>query len=288
MKRKLPLFMAMLLMVSLLCAPLAHAAYAPSPSGEIEIDDPDVPLIELPEIRIPVEPNGAGHAVAPEDELLGAAAMVAEGVAVRVTIYPAFGTVSEVELSKAGLQALKDAGAELKVETSAGKVILSSASLASFDDDITLVIREEQKELKAFGRGLGLKVYVICNGATYYTWTGGAITLYVPAVNGDFTVGSSYSVEQLDTSGDRIRTYVGRCAEEDERLWVVIAADSDYLGYFVTLSDTVANSTAAVDYTMAVSPLASRVAQPEASGVFAAVQQWCDLAMKQVLHLFGL
>lgn len=283
MKRKLPLFMAMLLMVSLLCAPVAHAAYAPSPGGEIEIDDPDVPLVEVPEIRIPVEPNGAGHAVAPEDELLDAAVQVAAGVAVRVTIYPKYGTVSEVELSKAGLQALKDADAELKVETSAGKAILSSASLASFDGDITLVIREELKEHE-----LGLKVYVVCNGTTYYTWTGGAITLYVPAVNGDFTVGSSYSVEQLNESGDRIRTYVGQCVEEDDQLWVVIAADSNYLGYFVTLSDTVVNGTAAVDYTVAASPLVSRVAEPEASSVFAAVQQWCDLAVKQFLHLFGL
>lgn len=286
MKRKLPLLLAMLILVQLFCIPVAQAAYAPSIGGEnVVIDDPDVPLVELPEIRIVVDPDDAGYASVPEDEFLDAIQKVVDGEAIRITIVPKEGeTLSKVALSKDSLQALKDSGAQVMLMTANGRVALSSNALASFDDEIILVI---EKEEKFFGNEVGLRVYVLSkNGKISYTWSHEELTLYVPVDAGKFVVGSNYSVKQLDEDGKQIDTHVGLCVEEDDQLWVVITIDSGYLGYFVALPGATSNATAAVNPTIVSSPLVAANHNAKSS-MLMSVQHWFDSVANQVMALLG-
>lgn len=282
MKRKLPLFMAMLMMVSLLCAPVAHAAAASPDQGTVVIDDPDVPLVDIPEIRIPVGSDG----VVSEDELIDAAAQVNGGEASRITIYPMPGaTVDEVTLPQKGVKDAIDAGAELKVETSYGKAIFRASALSAYDGDIILVIKEE---VDVFGNEMVLHVYVLCNGITYYNWTGEELTLYVPAVGGNFVVDNSYSVKQYNADGRQINTHVGQCVEEDDQLWVVITVSSNYLGYYVAQPDAVAGNAVVADPTVIASPLTVRTVSNDSTDVWASVQHWFDSVANHFMALLGL
>lgn len=286
MKRKLPLLMAMLLLVSVLCAPVAQAAYAPSPGGETEIDDPDIPLDELPTVRVPiVDADGSVSEV----RLQEAVDQVNAGDAVRITVTPNGGvTTDRAKLTKEQLEAVKSADAELMVETSYGKMVVSASSLNSYDDEIVLVIRKELEELEAFGRGLGLKVYVLYKGGTYYNWSE-PVTLYVPAVNGNFEVDNSYSVDQLNVEGTKLRDYTGVCVEGGDEKWVVITTADNYLGYFETQPGVVAENVAVADPTIVASPLASKtVTKAEAPSMLASVQHWFDSVANQIMKLFGI
>lgn len=298
MNRKLPLFLAVLLLVSLLCTPVAYAAYAPSVNrgaveDEIEIEEIDVPLVDFPEIRIPVDPDENGFATVPNDELLDAIRRVEEGEAVRITIYSRVGKLlTELNFDEVGVRALIDSIAELKVEATEGWSIFGGSVLGSFDGNVILVIKQEDD---VFGNEKGLHVYTVSNytniddptsdGVIGYIWPR-ELTLYVPVTGSTYISGASYNVRHYDENGKVMeKQYVGRCVEENDQLWVVISVDAnDYLGYYVTLSDAV-SSTAVADPSIIVSPLAGKTPEPT---IWASVQHWFDSVAGQIMAVFGL
>lgn len=282
MKQKLSLLLATLTMLSLLCAPMAHAAYLPSAGLDtIEIEDPDVPLVEVPEVRIVVDADEAGKASVPEKELLDAAEVVAAGEAVRITIVANGG--EEVTLPVAGVKSASQAGAELKVEAACGQLVMPINALDTFNSDITLVIKKD-----IVSNELGLKVYIVCDGTISYAWNRTPIVLYVPVPDDTFVTDNSYSVEQTDENGRKLNDYVGQCMSDGEQQWIVITNNSDYLGYFRALPEVLAENVNAAAPAVVTSPLAAGTATPAAPSVWAAVQHWFDSVANQVMKLFGI
>ena len=283
MKQKLSLFLATLTMLSLLCAPMAHAAYLPSAGLDtIEIEDPDVPLVEVPEVRIVVDADAAGKTNVPEKVLLDAARAVDAGEAVRITIVANGG---EVTLPVAGVKAAIQAGAELKVETSYGQLVMPFNALDAFDSDVTLVIKQD-----GASNELGLRLYIVCNGTISYAWNRTPIVLYVPVPDDTFVADNSYAVEQADENGRKLNTYTGQCVSDGEQQWVVITCVSDYLGYFCALPEVVAENVNAAAPAVVTSPLTARTVSstPAAPSVWTAVQHWFDAVANQVMKLFGI
>ena len=277
MKRKLALFMAMLLTMALLCSTAFAAPNSPG-RGDVEIDDPNVPLVEVPEVRIIVDADSNGVATVSESQILDAVQKVANGEAVRITVVAKNGTT--ITWTPKSIQALKTSGAEIMMVTDDGMAFLADSGLKSYEDGIALVIKKDRE---------GISVYALNKGVKSYSWNGEPITLYVPVASGSFTVDSSYAVEQYDENGSKIGTFTGTCVEAEGQLWVVITISGDDLGYFVAKSGAVAMSTAAVSHTEVVSPLAAaRMAEPEAPTLFASAQQWFDTAVRQFLQLFGM
>lgn len=315
MKRKLPLLLAVVMLVTLLCTPVAHAAaaFVPSPGGETEINEVDVPLVEIPEVVIQVNATvnaGTTTAVVPEDELLAAVAVVNAGDAVRITIISTGGkdaVKEEVVLPGSAIQAVVQSGAELRIVTAAGGAIIPNNALGYFaeaagDGDIILVIEKIEEQDVETGvtllKGQGVdaarikdgsvsKVYVICNGVVFYNWVGDSIALSLPVGAGDFEEDSVYTVYQLDENGANVRTLEGLCTMEDGELRVVVSVDSR-LGYFVVLPEAVAQNVAAVDPSIVTSPLASKAAVESDTGLLASVQHWLDSVASQFMKLFGL
>lgn len=309
MKRKFPLFMAMLLTLSLLCS-VAFAA--PSPGrGEIDINDPDVPLVELPTTPVAVEAtvdeSGAATVEVSASELLAAVDTVNSEGTMRVTV-TATGADSASKvtavLPKEALKAVAErTSAELQVETAAGQVTLPNAVLASVvqaagGDSVSVVVSAQtsaQAQTLLSGKvdvgaaqiaaGSVVEVSITSGNSTITELSGGSATVALPVGSGNFQEGMSYTVYQVDANGN-VQALVGQCVLVNGQLRVVLNVSS--LGTFVVLPDAVANSTAAVSHDVVVSPLASRVAEPEAPTLFASVQQWCDNAVKQLLQLFGL
>lgn len=309
MKRKFPLFMAMLLTMALLCS-VAFAA--PSPGREeIEIEDPDVPLVELPttsvEAEAAVDDTGAATVEVSADTLLAAVETVsAEGtmrISVTATGADNASTVTAVLPTEALRAVAEQTSAELQVETAAGQVTLPNAVLAQVVEaaggaDVRIVVSVQDA-----GQGKALldgkvdvdaarieaaavaKVSIISGDTVVSSWDGDSITLALP-VSGDFQEGESYTVYQVDADGN-VQALVGQCVLVNGQLRVVLSVNS--LGTFVVLPEAVVSNTVAVVPSMAASPLASRAAaEPEAPTLFAAVQQWCDTAVRQFLQLFGL
>lgn len=310
MKRKFPLFMAMLLTLSLLCS-VAFAA--PSPGrGEVEIDDPDVPLVELPttpvEVEATVDESGAATVEVSASDLLAAVDAVNSEGTMRVTV-TAKGAddASKVTavLPKEALKAVAEqTSAGLQVDSAVGQVTLPNAVLASVveaagGDSVSVVVSAQtsaQAETLLSGKvdvdaaqiaaGSVVEVSITSGDSTITELSGGSATVTLPVGSGDFQEGMSYTVYQVAADGT-VQALVGRCMMVNGQLRVVLTVSS--LGTFVVLPETAADNTVAVNYDVVVSPLASRVAaEPEAPTLFASVQQWCDTAVKTILHLFGL
>lgn len=310
MKRKLPLFMAMLLTMALLCS-VAFAA--PSPGrGEIDIDDPDVPLVELPttpvEVEAAVDESGAATVEVSASDLLAAVDAVNSEGTMRVSVTAkGADNASKVTavLPKEALKAVAEqTSAELQVESAAGQVTLPNAVLASVveaagGDSVSVVVSAQTSaqaqtllngkvDVDAAKISAGSVVEVsITSGSTAVTeLSGGSATVALPVGSGDFQEGMSYTVYQVDADGN-VHALVGQCMMVNGQLRVVLNVNR--LGTFVVLPDAVANSTAVVSHNVVVSPLASyAAAEPEEPTLFASVQQWCDTAVKTFLQLFGL
>lgn len=281
MKQKLSLLLAMLTMMSLLCAPMAHAAYLPSIGLDtIEIEDPDVPLVEVPEVRIVVDADKTGKVSVSEKELLDAAKVVGGGEAVRLTIVA---NGEEVTLPVAGIKAAIEAGAELKVEAPRGQIVMPASALEAYNSDVTLAIKGD-----TVSGELGLNVYIVCDGKISYAWNRTPIVLYIPVPNDTFVTDNSYSVEQRDENGSKLNDYVGQCMSDGEQQWVVITNNSNYLGYFRALPEVLAENVNAAAPAVVTSPLAARTATPAAPSVWTAVQHWFDSVANQVMKLFGI
>lgn len=310
MKRKFPLFTAMILTMALLCGSAAFAA--PSPGRDnIEIADPDVPLVELPvtpvEVRATVDENGAATVEVPAKDLLAAVDTVNSEGAMRIAVAVTdAGDASRVTtvLPKEALQAVAEqTTAELQVDTAAGQVTLTNAVLTSVveaagGEDVSVVVSAQtpaQAQPLLDGKvdvdtarleaGAIVEVSITSGDMVISAWEGDSATLALPVGSGDFQEGLSYAVYQVDADGS-VHALVGQCVMVNGQLRVVLGVNS--LGTFVVLPGAVADSNAAVDCTVVTSPLASRAAQPEEPTLFASVQQWCDVAVMQLLRLFGL
>lgn len=339
MKRKLPLFLAMLMMVSIVCTSVAYAApgvFSPSyedyfgdpEDPEIEIDDPDVPLAEIPEVVIPVSATRSGdtsNAAVPEIDLENAIDEVTEMSAVRVTIISEGeedATTAEVTMHGKLIRDLANTGVELNVVTPVGRVLLSNAAFQSFlhdgeDCDPTLVIERKPVELghelladediasERIDGGSVCLVYVTCAHGTYYTWAAGDITLYLPTGTAEFVEGNGYTVRHLDMDSKDIDTYVGQCVTDeyvanaayyeyggyagDDGLRIAVTVGNGRLCYFVVLADAVEKNMGKADPAIVVAPVASKAAASSGSqGILASVQQWFDSVANQVMKLFGL
>lgn len=269
MKRKLPLFLAMLMMVSILCSSVAYAASIGGedigPGGEVEIDDPNVPLAEVPEVIIWVDATRSGNtsnAVVPEGELEAAINQVVEEGAVRLTIISdGQGDASKAEVEMPGglIRKMADTGVELNVLTPVGRALLSNEAFQSIlhDDDCTPTLVIERKPVKLghvllenedvasdrIDGGSVCLVYVTCPHGTYYSWGAGTITLYLPTGTADFVEGNGYTVRHLDMDPkdfeisdfetedytvEDIDTYVGQCVTDQ---YVGYAEYYGYVGY---------------------------------------------------------
>lgn len=265
MKRKLPLFLAMLMVVSVLCAPMAYAESAEQPDVT-EIDEPDVPLAEVPEVIIWVEATRDGdtsNAVVPEEKLKGAIDQVIEESAVRLTIISdgqGDATKAEVEMPGELIREMAETGVELNVLTPAGRALLSNEAFLSIlhEDDCTPtliierkpielghVLLENDKDVAAerIDGGSVCLVYFTCVHGTYYRWGAGSITLYLPTGSAEFVEENGYAVRHLDMDPkdfeiedfetedytvEDIESYVGQCVVDQ---YVSYAEYYDYIGY---------------------------------------------------------
>lgn len=313
MKRKFPLLMAMLLLVSLMCAPMAYAVEAPSPGGEIEIDDPDTPLVDLPttpvEVEATVGQDGGATVEVKTDDLLAAIETVNTEGTMRITV-TATGTentskVTAVLPTEALKAVAQQTSAELQIESGAGQVTLPNAVVAlvveaAGGEDVSIVVAAQdtaQAQALLDGKvdvsaslieaGAVVEVSITSGDTAVTSWEGGSAIVALPVSgNGSFQAGESYTVYQVDADGN-VHSFVGRCVMVNGQLRVVLSVNS--LGTFVVLPETAENVAMAADPTMVESPLASRAAAPEAApGLFASVQNWCDAAVKGLLQLFGL
>lgn len=340
MKRKLPLFLAMLMVVSVLCAPMAYADSAEQPNVT-EIDEPNVPLAEVPEVIIWVDATRDGdtsNAVVPEDELEAAIDQVIEESAVRLTIISdGQGDASKAEVEMPGelTRKMADTGVELNVLTPVGRALLSNEAFQAMlhEDDCTptLVIERKPIELghvllenediasERIDGGSVCLVYVTCVHGTYYTWSAGSITLYLPTGSAEFVEDNGYTVRHLnmnpkdfeikdfeteDYEIEDIETYVGQCVvdeyvgyaeyygyvgyDDDDGLKVAVSVDNGRLCYFVVLADAVEENVSGVDPSIVVAPVASKpVPAASDNGVVGSVQRWFDSVANQVMKLFG-
>lgn len=264
MKRKLPLFLAMLMMVSVLCAPMASALSVEQPDLT-EIDDPDVPLAEIPEVVIWVDATRNGDtssAVVPEEDLEDAIGQVVEEGAVRLTIISdGQGDAARAEVEMPGdlIRKMAETGVELNVLTPVGRALLSNEAFLSIlhEDGCTptLVIERKHIELghvllendnvasNRIDGGSVCLVYMTCAHGTYYGWGAGTITLYLPTGSAAFVEGNGYTVRHLDMNPkdfeikdfekedytvEDIETYVGQCVVDN---YISYAEYYDYTGY---------------------------------------------------------
>lgn len=282
MKQKGSLLMAVLLAISVLFSTVQ--TYADSPSNEeAEIRDAAVPLVEMPEVRVAVNNDKADNQHVSGEALIEAAREVENGNAVRIVV--SMPNEGESVFPKAGVDAVIAADADVMVSAPSGRAVMASSILEAFDGDIGFHIVKNSSV-----SGEGIMVYISCNGKISYTWNGRPIVLYVPAINGAYEEGNSYSVNHYNENGDLIGAYVGQCVEEDGQLWVVITVDSNYLALFVAQPDAMTADLAhASDPVVVASPLVTRAAIETATpNLLTAVQHWFDSIANHVLALFGL
>lgn len=91
MKRKLPLLLVVLMLLSMAYVPAAYAApSAGRNDDEIDIADDDVPLVELPTVdivpEVTVDQNGTAAVEVGKDQIMDAIQSVIDGDAVRISI----------------------------------------------------------------------------------------------------------------------------------------------------------------------------------------------------------
>lgn len=302
MRRKISRFLAMSLTAALLCSSAVLAA--PSPGrGEIEIDDLEVPLVEIPAATVEAEAaadeDGAATVTVAAGELLAAAAAVKEEGAVRITVAAAGGEQAAkvtVVLPKEALRAAADqTGAELCIESAAGHVTLPSAALACIiaaagGSDVSIAVEAQSAERGAallagkvdpalLEAGAVAEVRITSGDAVISDWEGGGAVLDLPVRGEQFRAGMQYAAHRVSPAGE-VQTLAGLCVDGDGKLWVRLIVDG--LGTFAVLPEAAAGGAAAENAGMVMSPLAGREANPRAAAPMAAVQRWCDTAVRQI------
>lgn len=310
MKQKFPLFMATFLTMTLLYS-VALAARSPA-LEDANTDTASVPPVEILVTSIGVEADvdesGAATVEVSSGDLLSAMEEINSEGSVRLSVRAeGADNASKVTtvLPKEALKAVAEqTNAELQVESAAGQVTLPNAVLASVVEDasgdsVRIVVSAQTSahaqalldgkvavDAAQIAAGSVAEVNSTSGSTALTELNGGSATIALPVGSGDFQEGMSYTVYQAGIDGS-VNAFVGQCMMVDDQLRVVLTADR--LGSFVALPEAAANSTAVESYNMVMSPLASRTAvEAEAPTLFAAVRQWCDTALKQLLQLFGL
>lgn len=292
MKRKTPLLLVAVLLLSMVWTPVnqASAAYLPSQErGEdnsITIDDADVPLLELPTAEITseavVDGNGTAVVTVTAEQMLAAVETVANGEAVRITVAPT-GTEGADSVSatmpKEALQAVvEQTDAELAIVTDAGQMTLPNAAIASIvekaeGEDVTFnmarQVVEYGKELleEILGTSMDIseerilggsvtEVNILSGGRNITNWGGGAASLTLPTGKGLFEEGKGYTVLQI--SADKSRTeHVGRCVMGAKGLHVEISIT--HLSTFVVLAEAVEENVGIGSTPLVASPLTAGI-----------------------------
>lgn len=310
MKRKLPLFVATFLMMALLCS-VAFADRSPA-LEDADVDDASVPPVEILvtpiEVEAAVDENGAAIVEVSSSDLFAAMETANSEGSVRVSVRAkGADNASKVTtvLPKEALKAIAEqTNAELQVESATGQMTMPNAVLTSVvenasGDSVRIVVSTQSSayaqalldgkvavDAAQIAAGSVAEVSSTSGSTAITELSGGSATIALPVGSGDFQEDMSYTIYQAGPD-DSVHTFVGQCMMVDDQLRVVLTADR--LGTFVVLPEAVASSTAAEGYNMVMSPLASgAAAEAEASTLSAAVRQWCDTALMQLLQLFGL
>lgn len=292
MKRKFPLLLVVLLLLSAVYTPVAYAAPGGLPSAErndeeIDIDENDVPLIELPTAdiaaEVTVDENGTAAVALSAEQILGAVESVVSGDAVRITVTATSGaenvnTVSAAMPTEALQAVVEQTDAEMEVVTDVGRMTLPNAAIASIvekagGEDVTFNMTRKAVELgkelleEVLGtvediaeerilNGSVTEIDILSGGENITSWDGGAVTLTLPIGSGLFEQGKGYRVIQI--SADKSRTeHTGRCVMGAKGLHVEISIT--HLSTFVVLADAVEEDMGAEPTSMVASPLAARI-----------------------------
>lgn len=291
MKRKLPLLLVMLMLLSMVYLPAASAMLSPQRNdNEIDIDDDDVPLIELPTAEVVaeviVDKSGTADVKVEAAKLLEAVESVVSGDAVQIVVAATAASnpandgtaVSAVKavMPKEALKAVAEqTDVEVAVVTDVGQMTLPHAALASIvgkagDEDVTFTMSKKSvdtgKELlqEVLGSAMDIpedriqggsitEVDILSGGENITSWDGGAVTLELPIGAGEFEQDKGYRVIQI--SADKSETeHIGRCVADDMGLHVEISIT--HLSTFVVLAGAVEEDMGPESVPMVQSPLA--------------------------------
>lgn len=305
MKRKLSLFLAMLLTISLLCS---TAFEDRSPSHEdVDPGDVNLPPVDILttyiEDRVSIDGNGSATVRVASRDLMASVKAVKERGFVRVSVDVKDADDASsmtIVLPKEGLKAVAEqTNADLKVESAVGQVTLSNATLTSVveaadGDDVSIVVGTQDSsraqtlldgrvsvDAGQIAASSVAEVSATSGGTAITKLSGCSATVALPVDSGNFQEGKSYIAYQADADGS-VHTLVGQCKRADGRLQVSLPVKR--LGTFMVTSKAVANSTVSCDEFM--SPLArSAAAEAESPSLFAAVQKWCDAAVTWFLRM---
>lgn len=292
MKRKLPLPLVMLLLLSMAYVPAAHAAPSAERGGEeFDIEEDGVPLIEFPTAgvaaEVTVDQDGIAAVHVGAEQLLEAVGSVVSGDAVRITVTATAApnpandgaTVKAVSaaMSKEALRAVAErTDAEMDVITDVCRIALPNAAIASIveksgGEDVTFTM---DQKTAGYGRDLLREVLgtemdiaedrirggsvtelgILSGGENITSWDGGAITLELPIGSGGFEEGKGYRVIQI--SADKSETdHTGFCVTDDTGLRVQISIT--HLSAFVVLAGAVEEDIDTESVPMVASPLAA-------------------------------
>lgn len=287
MKRTLPLLLAVFLLLVYTPATCAAAGLpsAERREEEIEINEEDVPLIELPTAdiaaEVTVDENGSAAAALSTEQILGAVSSLLSGDAVRITVTAASGAenVSAVSavMPKAALRTVAEqTDAEVAVVTDIGRMTLTNAALASIvekagGEDVTLrmdrrpaelgmellaEVLDAAEDMERIQNGSVTEINILSGGEHITAWDGGAAALTLPVGPGLFEQGKGYRVIQISADGSRTE-HVGRCVTGGEGLRVEISIT--HLSTFVVLAGAVEEDMGAEPVPMVASPLAARI-----------------------------
>lgn len=293
MKRKLPLLLVMLMLLSLMCAPVAYAAPGGLPSAgrvddEIDIDDDDVPLVELPTAKVEAEAtvteDGTADVKVSEEQIRNAIESVTKGDAARISIAAKSTAESGTSAVKTAVpkQALaavvEQTDAELEIVTDAGELTLPKAALSAIlekagGEDVTFKMERKAPEAAkeqlqaALGatmsgiteeslQGGSVTEINVLSGDKSIDWGGGEVALELPIGSGQYEAGKGYRIIQINADGT-VTEYTGRCVMgSDGQLHLEISVTQP--GTFVVLAGAVEEDMGGTSpVPMVASPLAA-------------------------------
>lgn len=292
MKRKLPLLLVVLMLLSMAYMPAAYAApSAERNDDEINIDDDDVSLIELPTVdiaaEVTVDQNGTAAVIVDAEKILEAVGSVISGDAVRIMVTAtaasnpandgaAVKAVSAAMPKEALKTVVDQTDAEMDVITDVGRIILPNAAIASIveragGEDVTFSMDQKTVDFgrdllqEALGTSMDIseariqggsvtEIDIFSGGKNITSWEGGAISLDLPIGSGQFELGKGYRVIQI--SADKSETeHTGRCVMDDMGLHVEISIT--HLSTFLVLAEAVEEDMGTAPVPMIASPLAA-------------------------------
>lgn len=293
MKRKLPLLLAALMLLSAMYVPVAYAAPSAGRNDEeIDIADDDVPLVELPTVdivpEVTVDQSGTAIVEVKADQIMDAVKSVIDGDAVRIAITataaPSAGndsaTVKAVSavVPKEALKAVVDqTDAEIEIITNVGHITLPDSAIASIveragGDNVSFNMNQKPVDVgrdvlqEALGTAMNIaeeviqgasitEINILSGDTSIVSWEGGEASLDLPIGSGQYELGKGYRVVQINADGT-VTEHIGRCVlDANGNMYVEISVSQ--LGTFVVLPEAVEEDMGAAPTPMVASPLAA-------------------------------